>query len=574
MTAISVPKPPTALARLAGDRSRLWKRTVFLVLAVITAALTLAPIAYLFWGTLTDAGTVTGDAFIRAYTKTPGVSKMITNSFIFSVGAGALSLTLGGTLAFLHVRTDVPFKPLIVISSLIPIIVPPLLYAVAWIVLANPTTGALNGMASGVGVGGRLNVYSLWGMVAVQGLILAPVAFLFMRVAFQGMDPALEEAAAASGASRLQTFRKITAPLLKPALAGSMLLMAVQAFESFEIPGLLGIPQHIFVFTSEIYSALNESADSAVAGAFAIGLLAVAVGALLLARVAEGRGSKETISGKAFRPRQVPLGTARPFVGAFVLLYFSVSVLLPMLALLYVSMLPYYRPVTMEALGSLGLQNYRELADTAGLAAATKNSLVVGALAASIVTIISAVAAWFIKREKVRGGRVLDGLLFLPMVMPGVILGLAVTFIALRIPFAIYGTIWVFVLAFSSRYLPYGSRFSAAAFGQVSVELEEAARASGAGVLQTARRILFPLVANGLLAGWIFVFVFAFKELSAAIILYSPDSQVVPVIMWRLANEGGFGALAALGIAMMLLISLVVGLVFRFAGKFGVSAVR
>jgi iron(III) transport system permease protein len=215
------------------------------------------------------------------------------------------------------------------------------------------------------------------------------------------------------------------------------------------------------------------------------------------------------------------------------------------------------------------MSNYTSLSTVTDLSSAAKNSLLVGVVTATAVTVIAAAASWFITRARVRGGGGLDSLAFLPIVMPGLILGLATSFIFLHVAQPVYGTVWIFIFALSSRYLPYGMRFSNAAMSQVSRELEEAAGTSGASALQSFRRVMLPLVSGGLVAGWMFVFIFAFRELSAALLLYSPNTQVVPVVMWHLATEGGFGPLAALGLLMVVGVALIVACVYRLGSRLG-----
>src|SRR3954451_20201631 len=179
---------------------------------------------------------------------------MLRNSLVFAVGAALLALVLGTTLAYIQVRTDTPFKGLFFAASLVPLIIPAILYAAAWIFLADPDIGLVNGALEPI-IGARpLNVFSVWGMIWVQGLHLAPIAFLLMVAAFRAMDPSLEESALMSGASRRATLRRVTAPLMRPAIIASVVLVFVQSMESFEVPAIIGLQAKIYVFTSRIYN--------------------------------------------------------------------------------------------------------------------------------------------------------------------------------------------------------------------------------------------------------------------------------------------------------------------------------
>jgi iron(III) transport system permease protein len=555
------PAPRTTLELLrAADPRRLMTVGVILVVAVLS----LVPTVYLIIGAFSDGDDYTLQGFRDAYFDNPQMGQLIANSFQFAGGAAFLSMVLGTTLAFLYARTDVAFKPLIFASSVMPLLVPPLHYAISWMILAGPSNGILTSLP-GLGF---LDIYSMWGMIWVQGILFTPLAFLMMSAALVGMDPSLEESARASGATWPQVFRRVTGPLLRPALIGAALLMFVQMIDSFEIPALIGLRERKFVFTSQIYYALQQGGNSTEAGALAIGLLLIAIVSLLLARLAMKGGVKATITGKAFRPQQIPLRGFRPVAGVFVLVYTLVAFVLPLSALLYTSLLPYYQAPSGQALEAMSFDNYTALREVGGLLTSVKNSLIVSSLSATGVMVLTVTTALLMMRRLGRGTqRLLDGLLFVPVVMPGIILGLATSYIFLRVDLPVYGTLWIFVIAFLSRYMPWGSRFSQAAVGQVAVELEDAALVGGATKFQAFRRILLPLVFSGVLAGWIYVFVLSFREVSAAILLYSPDSQVISVLMWQMANSGDLPTLAALGILLISFLSVVILVVRRLGGE-------
>jgi ABC-type Fe3+ transport system permease subunit len=337
-----------------------------------------------------------------------------------------LTLGLGTLLAYVQVRTDAPLKGLFFAASLVPLIIPGILYAAAWIFLADPRIGLINAVLFKPILGhGLFNTFSMWGMIWVQGLHLAPIAFLLMAAAFRSMDPALEEAALMAGAPRHVLLRRITMPLVRPAIVSAILLMFVQSLESFEVPGLLGLQNGIYVFTSRIYFVLRQfPIDYGAAGAYALGLLGFAiVGVALSGWLSRNARGYQTVTGKAFRPRPMELGRARPLIGGLVVLYFAVAVVLPVAVLVYASLLK--------------------------------------------------------------------------------------------------------LIAYSTRYLPYGMRYASSAMSQTSGELEESAHVCGASWWQTFRRVLLPLASSGILAGWVYILVVSFRELSSSILLYSPGKEVL-----------------------------------------------
>jgi iron(III) transport system permease protein len=549
---------------------------VALPVGLIVAYFALVPLVYLVWGTFFDASGFTLEGFTRAYSH-PATNQMIANSLVYALGSGALALVLGTALAYLHTRTDVPFKGLFFAAAMVPLIIPAILYAIAWIFLAGGEIGILNLALRPVFGRDVLDVFSMPGMIWVEGLNLSPLVFLLMVVAFRGMDPSLEESALMSGASRGLILRRITLPLAKPAIAASLLIMVVRGLESFEVPALLGLQNGIHVFTSRIYLSLRDyPPDLAAAGALSTGLLAIAiVGVLLSSRFGGSMRQRahQTITGKGFQPRRVSLGRAKPLFGAAVVLYFGVTVVLPMAVLLWTSLLAFYQAPSTDAVAGLTLDNYRQLLRQDAALDALKNSSLLGAGAATLVVVVMAVAAWVVVRTDVPGRHLIDQLSFLPLVVPGLVLGLAVAFVYLRSPVPIYGTLWILLIAYFIRAMPYGMRYALVSIQQISRELEESAQVSGAGWGQTFRRVLLPLMAPGLIAVWVYVFITSFRELSSSILLYSPGNEVLSILIWDQYENGDFTVLAALGVVMLLLTVAVVVLAHRLTGKSGVGQV-
>jgi iron(III) transport system permease protein len=566
---------PAARARLGQSvRQLLSGRTVIVAGCVLVVGfLALVPLYHLVRDTFTGEQGFTVGAFGRAYGGDSQSGTMLLNSLGFAVGAAVLALVLGTTLAYIQVRTDTPFKGLFFAASLVPLIIPAILYAAAWIFLADPDIGLLNGVLKPILGGSPLNVFSLWGMMWVQGLHLAPIAFLLMVAAFRAMDPSLEESALMSGASWATVLRRITIPLLRPALVSAVLLMFVQSLESFEVPGLLGLQNGIYVFTSRIYFVLRSfPIDYGMAGAYALGLLAIAAaGVLLSGRLSGDAKGFQTISGKAFRPRPIELGRARPYVGAAVLVYFAVTVLLPVGVLVYTSLLGFYTAPSKAALRSMSLDNYREALHLPIALTALKNSILLGVGAATAVMFLAAVSSWVIVRTQAPGRRLLDILAFSPIVIPGLVLGLALAFVYLRSPLPIYGTLWILLISYSTRYLPYGMRYASAAMTQLSAELEESAHVCGASWWQTFRRVLLPLTSGGIVAGWIYILVVSFRELSSSILLYSPGKEVLSVLIWEQFENGRFTLLAAIGVLMVAILVVLVLVAYRIGAGVGLK---
>jgi iron(III) transport system permease protein len=570
--------PERALPPVPGRTARLWrvlfapKTLILAAVAGIIGYLAIVPLYYLLYGTFFDAAGFTLSGFQRAYSAN-GIGELITNSLLFAIGASALSLVVGTALAYLNVRTDVPFKPLFFAASVIPLIIPGILYTVAWIFLASPQIGLLNKILEPVFGPGVFDVFTLWGMIWVEGLHLSPIVFLLMVAAFRSMDPSLEESALMSGATRWATFRKITVPLVRPAIVASILIMTVRSLESFEVPVLLGLQNGIYVFTSRIYFVLRSyPPDLAAAGALAVGLLVVAMlGVQLSNRAGRNTKSYQTVTGKGFRPRPMELGKWRPLAGALIIGYFLMTVVAPLAVLLWTSLLKFYQAPSVEAVKSVGLDNYRELAGLSQAGTALKNSLFLGLGTATLVMFLMSMAAWIVVRSRVRGRGVIDQLAFVPLVIPGLVLGLALSFVYLRSPVPIYGTIYILLIAYCTRYLPYGMRYAGTSMQQIAGELEESAQVCGASWWQTFRRVLLPLLSPGLIAGWVYILVVSFRELSSSILLYTPGNEVLSILIFEQFENGEFTLLAALGVVMVLTLVVLVTVAYKLGARVGLK---
>lgn len=540
--------------------------------ALIISYLVIVPLYYLFWGTFFDENGFSLYGFARAYGNNQ-VFDLVGNSLMFSCGAATLSLVLGTSLAYLNVRTDVPFKALFFAASIIPLVIPGILYTISWILLGSPDIGLINVVLEPIFGGPVIDVFSIWGMIWVEGLQLSPIVFLLMVASFRSMDPSLEESALMSGASRLTVFRKVTVPLARPAIVSAILIMVVSSLESFEVPALLGLQNGIYVFTSRIYFVLREyPPDLQAAGALAVGLLVLALIGVAVANIATRAGKNfQTVTGKGFRPRPMELGKWRPVIGALIIGYFVITVVAPLVVLLYTSFLRFYSAPSREAFATMGLDNYRALLQLSQAATALRNSLVLGLSTATIVMCLMAVAAWIVIRSKIPGRKILDGLTFVPMVVPGLVMGLALSFVYLRSPVPIYGTLFILLIAYCTRYLPYGMRYAVTSMQQISNELEESAQVNGASWWQSFRRVLLPLLTPGLLAGWIYILVVSFRELSSSILLYSPGNEVLSILIFEQFENGQFTVLAALGVVMVLTLVVLVTIAYKLGAKVGLK---
>ena len=472
-------------------------------------------------------------------------------------------------------RTNTPFKKLFFALSIIPLVIPSILFTVSWIMLASPKIGILNKVLQGIFDTDTVffDIYTMPGMMWVDGLHYSPMAFLLMTAAFRSMDPSLEESAMMSGASVLQIARRITLKLAWPAALGSLLILFVRAIESFEVPALLGLPVGIQVYTSSIYQAIHQyPSQVGLAAAYAVTLLLItSVGIYMQSRLSSQGSKFSTVTGKGFRPRTMDLGRWRYLTAALFILYFVMIVLLPFLVLVWSSLQRFYSAPSWAALSRISLNSYRTILDYPQFASTVLNSLFLAITTATLIMLFSAVISWIVIRTKIPGRWILDNLASLPLVFPGLVLGLSIMICYLYIDIGVYGTIWILLIAYITRFLPYGMRYNSTSMLQIHKELEESAAMSGASFGRTFRRVILPLLKPGLLAGWIYVLIVSIRELSSSILLYSPGTEVVSIMIWELWQNGQYVELSALGVMLIIALFCLV-MVAQFVGKrFGIA---
>jgi iron(III) transport system permease protein len=278
----------------------------------------------------------------------------------------------------------------------------------------------------------------------------------------------------------------------------------------------------------------------------------------------------QTISGKGFRPRSVPLGRWRRPAAAFVVAYFVVSVVLPLLVLAYASTQPFYTPPDGTTLRHMSLENYSTVFHLPVAREAVRNSLILGIGSATTVMLLAAVASWLVVRTRIPGRWVVDNLAFVPLVIPGLVLGVAILSVYLRVSLPIYGTLWILFIAYLTRYMPYGMRYASTSMFQIGRELEESAQMSGASWWQSFRRVVLPLLTPGLLAGWIYIVVVSLRELGSSVLLYSPGKEVLSIVIWEQYRNGQLTQLSALGIMMVVGLVALVTVAYKLGARVGV----
>lgn len=561
------------------DQDQSYPLWLFVPVALVLAFLVIPPLFFLAYSSLTagpdaDVQGFTLANFGNIFESFSEFKILLWNSLVFSIGSAAWALVTGTLLAWLAERSNAPFRGLAYVAAFVSFAIPGLIKVIGWILLLGPEAGFLNVIVRDLtGVFPLFNIFSMAGMIMVEGFLWTPIVFLLMATPFRSMDPSLEEAAVISGSSDWQVFRKVTLPMAAPSVLAVLMLTFIRSLEAFEIPALVGLPSGIEVFTTQIFLQLTEGYIPEYGNASAYSALLIGLVGLSLIpyyRVTRHSYRFATVTGKGFQPRRKDLGKLR-WLGGLLLLFLPLIQLFPMVTLFWSSLTPYLQNPSWEALDQLSFDNYASAFNDSKILSSIVNSLTISITSASAAVFIAFLAAWIVVRTRIRMRWTLDRLTMLPLVFPGIVMGVAVLKTYLTIPIPVYGTIWIIVIAFVARYLPYAMRFSHAGLLGIHRELEESATASGATWGQVARNIVVPLMTPALFAAWIYIFLITIRELSVALLLYSPGSQVISVTIWELWENGHVGALSAFSLGITAGTVLIASLFHRLTRRYGLQ---
>jgi iron(III) transport system permease protein len=546
--------------RQAGVVSLLGGRVLLIVIILVVAFLALYPVGWLVYGSFYSAqpledGYLTADNYIRAYSDSY-LFDTIKNTFIFAFGQTVVSVGIGTALAWVVARTNTPGRQFFEILVLIVFLLPTLLAVLAWTLLLSPRTGLINTALMSVF---RLDsppfdIFSLQGMIFVQGIYLAPLAYLIIAPAFASIDSSLEESARMSGSSVLQTLRRVTLPLARPAILSAALLMFIVGLESFDIPQLLGAPRRIFTFTSLIFSSIDVffPPDFGAASALASGLLLTSILFVFFYRRSISQLSRfETIKGKGYRAGVIDIGRWRWLTFGLCMFFFFMTVALPIAVIFIGSFLKFFGRFNMAIFSRMSLDNYERIFNHPQLINGFINSVLLAIFAGGAIVLLAALVSFITIKSKMRGRGALEFIAMLPISFPATVLGVALLWAWITVPGPVFGTILILAVAYATRYLPIGMRTISGGIIQLSNELEEASKMSGASWTYTFRRIILPLVKPALVAAWLMMFLIILRELSMSIILAGPGNPVVSVVMFDYYTSGELGALSATSMLMV-----------------------
>jgi iron(III) transport system permease protein len=563
------------IAREHLGRLNLFQWAVF----VIVSFAVLTPLAFLILGSFSANELPTDFSFnaltldhYREVWLDPDTYTVFYNTFIYVSGATAFGITMAALLAWLVERTNIPGKIWIYAGVPMTLAMPGMLQAMAYVLLLSPRIGFINKAMEPLGLG-PIDVYSLGGMIFIEGLRLVPTAFLMLVPLLRSMDPSLEEAAAISGASPQSTLRKVTMKLMLPGLLAVTIYQCMTALEVFEVPGILGLPASIYVFSTKIYTTLHTVADIPAYGdanALAIIYVFIAIAATwLYARIIVRSERFTIITGKGYRPRELDLGKWRYAALALVVVFLLFSIILPFLVLLYVSFLPFIQAPSLAAFQSMTLEHYIELWEAPEIGEVMLNTIYLVVITSTLTVIISFMISLVIVRSKFWGRKILDQLAFVPHAIPGIVMGLAFLWLFLqagKFGIDIHGGILAMSLAFTVGFIAYGTRSMNAAILQIHKDLEEAAYMSGAARLRTMWRVFYPLMLPTFVGVWIWAMLLAVRQAGKPLVLYEgSENQVLAILIWNMWDGGEIEIVGAIG-SLLIIGLLLITLLLRHMG--------
>ena len=571
--AISYRPAPSWLVRLG--RTNLWHLGLFALVTVLVGL----PLTFLILGSFSNSQLPTDISltnlgvgnYVQVWSD-PETWKLFYNTGIYVAGATAIGLVLAASLAWLVERSNMPGKAWIYAGVPMTLAMPGMLQAMAYVLLLSPRIGLINKGLEALGVS-PVNVYSLGGMIFVEGLRLVPTAFLMLVPLLRSMDPSLEEAAAMSGANPRATMLKVTVRLMLPGLLAVAIYQLMSALEVFEVPGILGMPADIFVFSTKIYAIQHSALLMPIYGqANALAMIYVlfaVVTTYAYSKVIARQERFTIVTGKGYRPRLVDLGRWRWPAVVLVCAYLLFSIVLPFLVFLYVSLLPFIQIPSLETLRHISFRNYVSAANDTYLVVALWNTLLLVIVTATSTVVLSFLISLVVVRSKFWGRRILDQLAFMPHAIPGIVFGLAFLWVFLALGktgIDIFGSIWSIAIAFTVSYIAYGTRAMNAAILQVHKDLEEAAHVSGAPQWRTMWKIFFPILKPTFVGIWIWAMLHVVRAAAMPLILYEgPNNQVLSVLIWNMWDQGGMQEVGAIGVVMILVL-MAITLGFRLLG--------
>lgn len=510
----------------------------------------------------------------------PFILRVLENTLIFALATTFVSLVIGLPIAWMTERTTIRPKELIYGMMTVGLLVPSLFVAMGWTFIGNQRIGLINKALIGLfGLSsGPIRIGTPVGMGFVEGLTLAPLAFVLSVQVFRAMSPALEEAALTSGMSFRTTLWRVTLPLARPAILATLIYIFVIGLATFDVPAVIGLSSNVYVFSTYVFTEAFPSTGLpkyGIPAALGTAMLCVALALTLwYVRMLQRSQRYQVVTGKGYRATQIDMGRWVHACWAYIIVYFFIGLMLPILLVAFMAFMPYLTPPTIAALHLLTLSNFQQM-DWQYVFRGLRNTVILMAVVPLVVLVLAFCISWLVVRSRLSGRYLLEFGAFLPHAIPRVVIAIGILFLALYVipkSLPIYGTVWIIVAAYVIVWLPFATRGLNSSMILIHRELEEAAYTSGLSMGRTMQRILVPLLRPALLSVWIWTALLVYREITVAVFLVSQDNVTLPAVVWSLWSMGNANAAAAITVLMMIAFLPLVLVGWRFARRSALSA--
>ena len=546
-----------------------------LVASAIAGAAIITPVLVVMWRSFTTGklGFTVGlnlNNYLRVFNDRD-LMPMLSNSIIYAGGAALLGTGLGAFLAWIVARTNTPGKGLVELMPLYPILMPPIMKNIAWILLLAPRSGILNGMLQQfLGIDTLVfNAFSMAGMIWVFGLACVPLGYLFLLPVFLSFDPSLEESAYIAGSKPVRTMFKITFPLALPAFTSALVLNFLRGLRSFETPVLQGTPGNIKVFVSRVYDSMALEFNTGLATAYSVVLVVMSIITLYFyIRATRFSERYATITGKGYRVKVIDIGPWKYLTFAAVLIYFLAGIVIPFMVLIVVSMIPYFDYDTfMRFPFNAVLTNYYTVFRHPSFMTGLYNSLILSVTIAIVTVLTGIVMAFTIYRTRAAGTKVFEFIGTLPLAFPPLVLSVGLLIIFIGTP--LYNSLWALGLGLFVAYFPYAFRNASGAIVNIHKELDEAAWVHGARWRHVFFKITLPILKPSVGGALFYIFIEAIRNVDVAVLLTSPGKEYGPVTLFEYFRVGQWAEAAAGGVIYLIILIVAVSVAkFAFKMKF------
>lgn len=546
-------------------------------LSIVVALLILIgiPTVFFLWGSVwSEAPGLGGHFTLEGFEEIfrPGVYETISNTIILAVGGTFLALAMGISAMVFTIKTDMKGGWIISFFLIIQYLLPSFLLGLSWRFYAGPN-GPLNQLLMLLPFVNSppIDIYGIWGITFVAATHYAGLVYLLSSGAVKAIPASMEETAEISGASAFTIIKEIIIKLAMPSLLISMVIIFTRLVQSFGLPLILGIRGNTYVMATHMYIALEEYPPNFnFAAALGVLILVLTLVGLALQRAISGSREKYEVisgSGQQTRDRNLDLGRFSSVISAAFLVFVVLVYLMPIITLFISSFQQTFLGFKFDKI-QWTLDNYRNLfigTHAGGFYKAAKNSLILSGVGGFVGMLFAVIVSYIIVKVDSSLSDIVDFMSMTPIAIPGIIFGTAYLWLWLEFNIlGLYGTIWLIMIALIAKFLLYGTRAGNSSLRSIGEELEEAAEIGGSNRFTLFRKIFLPLMTPGFIAGYVILFVDFMKVLSIPLLLGSGNSEVIQVLTWRLYLEQDMGAIAAIGVLIILTISLIYGIAHLF----------